>query len=99
MLSFANRKHVTVEKLEASRWELGSVVAADGTQFDFCDNNLLAGYHFRYRKMVAVAYRHVADNYVAVFGHFMPPGLWEGVASNEMISSKIRRGEIERRGI
>jgi TnpA family transposase len=55
------------------------MVAADGTQFDFYDNNLLAGYHFRYRKMGAVAYRHVADNYIAVFGHFMPPGLWEGI--------------------
>ena len=94
MLSFANRKHVTVEKLEASRreliefyltldlpkaWGKGTMVAADGTQFDFYDNNLLAGYHFRYRKMGAVAYRHVADNYIAVFGHFMPPGLWEGI--------------------
>lgn len=29
--------------------------------------------------MGAVAYRHVADNYIAVFGHFMPPGLWEGI--------------------
>jgi len=38
-----------------------------GTQFDFYENNLLAGYHFRYRKMGAVAYRHVADNYIAVF--------------------------------
>jgi hypothetical protein len=94
MLSFANRKHVTVEKLEAARreliefyltldlpkaWGKGTMVAADGTQFDFYDNNLLAGYHFRYRKMGAVAYRHVADNYIAVFGHFMPPGLWEGI--------------------
>ena len=29
--------------------------------------------------MGAVGYRHVADNYIAVFGHFMPPGLWEGI--------------------
>ena len=57
----------------------GTSVGADGTQFDFYENNLLAGYHFRYRKMGAVAYRHVADNYIAVFGHFMPPGRWEGV--------------------
>ena len=94
MLSFANRKHVTVEKLEAARRELiefyltldlpkawgnGAMVGADGTQFDFYENNLLAGYHFRYRKMGAVAYRHVADNYIAVFGSFVPPGLWEGI--------------------
>jgi TnpA family transposase len=94
MLSFANRKHITVEKLEAARrelvefyltldlpkaWGKGTMVGADGTQFDFYENNLLAGYHFRYRKMGAVAYRHVADNYIAVFGQFMPPGLWEGI--------------------
>jgi len=37
------------------------------------------GMHFRYRKMGAVAYRHVADNYIAVFRHFMPPGVLEAV--------------------
>ena len=94
MLSFANRKHVTVEKLDAARRELiefylkldlpkawgnGTMVGADGTQFDFYENNLLAGYHFRYRKMGAVAYRHVADNYIAVFCDFVPPGIWEGI--------------------
>jgi TnpA family transposase len=94
MLSFANRKHVTVERLEAARRELvdfylqldlprawgnGTMVGADGTQFDFYENNLLAGHHFRYRKMGAVAYRHVADNYIAVFGNFVPPGVWEGI--------------------
>lgn len=94
MLSFTNRRHITVEKLEAARreliefyltlelpkaWGKGTVVGADGTQFDFYENNMLAGYHFRYRKMGAVGYRHVADNYIAVFGHFMPPGPWEGI--------------------
>ena len=94
MLSFANRKHVTVEKLEAARRELvecylqldlpkawgnGTMVGADGTQFDFYENNLLVGQHFRYRKMGAVAYRHIADNYIAVFGEFVPPGIWEGI--------------------
>ena len=94
MLSFTNRRHITVDKLEASRreliefyltldlpkaWGKGTVVGADGTQFDFYENNMLAGYHFRYRKMGAVGYRHVADNYIAVFAHFMPPGLWEGI--------------------
>nr|WP_255519996.1 transposase [Cupriavidus sp. IK-TO18] len=37
------------------------------------------GYHHRYRKMGAVAYRHVADNYIAVFRHFIPPGIWEAI--------------------
>ena len=93
-LSFTNQRHVTVEKLEAARrelvefyltldlpkaWGSGKTVAADGTQFDFYDNNLTAGYHFRYRKLGAVAYRHVADNYIAMFSHFIPPGVWEAV--------------------
>ena len=60
-------------------WGNGSMVGADGTPFDFYENNLLAGHPFRYRKMGAVAYRHVADNYIAVFGQFVPPGVWEGI--------------------
>ncbi|MDN4576527.1 Tn3 family transposase, partial [Pandoraea cepalis] len=86
MLSFVNRRHMSLEKLETAQRELielylrldlpkhwgdGKTVAADGTQYDFYDDNLLAGYHFRYRKMGAVAYRHVADNYIAVFRHFI----------------------------
>jgi hypothetical protein len=66
MLSFANRRHMSLERLETAprldlpkHWGDGKTVAADGTQCDFYDNNLLAGYHFRYRKTGAVAYRHV----------------------------------------
>jgi hypothetical protein len=60
MLSFVNRRHITVEKLEGAQRELielylqldlpkawgdGKTVAADGTQYDFYEENLLAGYH------------------------------------------------------
>jgi TnpA family transposase len=94
MLSRVHRRHMTVEKLEAASRELvelylrldlprvwgdGKRVAADGTQYDFYDQNLLVGHHFRYRKMGAVAYRHVANNYIATFRHFIPPGIWEAV--------------------
>lgn len=94
MLSFVNRRHMTVEKLEAANRELvelylrldlprawgdGKSVAADGTQYDFYDQNLLVGMHFRYRKVGAVAYRHVANNYIATFQHFIPPGIWEAI--------------------
>lgn len=94
MLSFVNRRHISLETLDAAQRELnevylrldlpkvwgdGKTVAADGTQYDFYDENLLAGYHFRYRKMGAVAYRHVANNYIAVFRHFIPPGVWEAI--------------------
>ncbi|GAB3265951.1 Tn3 family transposase [Chitinimonas naiadis] len=93
-LSFVNRRHLSLENLGTAQRELneiylrldlpkvwgdGKTVAADGTQYDFYDENLLAGYHFRYRKMGAVAYRHVANNYIAVFRHFIPPGVWEAI--------------------
>lgn len=94
MLSFVNRRHFSLDNLEAALRELnevylrldlpkvwgdGKTVAADGTQYDFYDENLLAGYHFRYKKMGAVAYRHVANNYIAHFRHFIPPGVWEAI--------------------
>jgi len=93
-LSYTNRRHLGLEQLDdACRdltelylrldlpklWGEGKKVAADGTQYDFYDQNLLAGMHFRYRKMGAVAYRHVADNYIAYFRHFIPPGVLEAV--------------------
>ena len=94
MLSWVNRRHITVEKIEAAQrdlielylqldlpqvWGDGLTVAADGTQYDMYEENLLAGFHFRYRKTGAVAYRHVANNYIVNFGHFIPPGVWEAV--------------------
>ena len=100
MLSFTNRRHITVDKLEASRreliefyltldlpnaWSKSTVIGADGTQFDFYENNMLAGYHFRYRKWarwdtgMSRTIGPKPGNYIAVFAHFMPPGLWEGI--------------------
>ena len=73
-LSFINQRHMSIDKLDASRREL-----ADGTQYDFHEQNLLVGYHFRYRKMGAIAYRHVANNYMAYFAHFLPPGIKEAI--------------------
>ncbi len=93
-LSFTNRRHVTAEKLEAAivdilnkyrtlelpkLWGDGSTAAADGTKVDIYDRNLIAAYHFRYRDKGAVAYHHVADNYIAIFSHFIVCGVWEGV--------------------
>lgn len=93
-LSFVHRRHMSLEQLDQAcrdltelylrldlpkLWGDGKKVAADGTQYDFYEQNLLVGLHFRYRKMGAVAYRHVADNYIAVFRHFIPPGFLEAV--------------------
>jgi TnpA family transposase len=39
----------------------------------------LADFHFRYRLKGAVAFHVVSDLYVALFTHFIPPGVWEAV--------------------
>lgn len=93
-LSYSNQRHMGLEQLDnACRdltelylrlelpklWGEGKKVAADGTQYEFYEQNMLVGMHFRYRKMGAVAYRHVADNYIANFRHFIPPGVFEAV--------------------
>ena len=60
-------------------WGEGKSAAADGTKFDMFDQNLLAEYHIRYGGYGGIAYHHVADNYVALFSHFIPCGVWEAV--------------------
>jgi TnpA family transposase len=89
----ANR-HFTTEKLNraiadvinaylqldlAKVWGDASSVAADGTQIDTLIDNLLAESHIRYGGYGGIAYHHVADNYIALFSHFIPCGVWEAV--------------------
>lgn len=94
MLSFVNRRHVNAHKLNAALrdvinhyhrfplpklWGEGRAAAADGTKYDLYDQNLLAEYHIRYGGYGGIAYHHVADNYVALFSHFIPCGVWEAI--------------------
>jgi TnpA family transposase len=60
-------------------WGDGTSVAADGTQVDTLINNLLAESHIRYGGFGGIAYHHIADNYIALFSHFIPCGVWEAV--------------------
>jgi TnpA family transposase len=60
-------------------WGDASTVAADGTQVDTLIDNLLAESHIRYGGYGGIAYHHVADNYIALFSHFIPCGVWEAV--------------------
>jgi TnpA family transposase len=61
------------------RWGDGSRVAADGTQLDTWADNLLAETSIRYGGYGGIAYRHIADTYIALFSHFIPCGVWEAV--------------------
>lgn len=93
-LGFVNRRHVDANKLEAAArdiinpyaalqlprcWGDGSSAAADGTQIDLYENNLLAAYHIRYGGTGGLAYHHISDTYVAFFSHFIGCGVWEAV--------------------
>ena len=60
-------------------WGDGSHAAADGSQVDTWSDNLLAESHIRYGGYGGIAYRHIADNYIALFTHFIPCGVWEAV--------------------
>jgi TnpA family transposase len=50
---------------------------ADGTHFETFEDNLLAEHHIRYGKTGGIAYRHIADNYIALFGRFIACGTYE----------------------
>jgi len=94
MLSFINRRHINAKKLDAAIsdivnyykdlslpkvWGQGNSAAADGTKYDIYEQNLLAEYHIRYGGYGGIAYHHIADNYIALFSHFIPCGVWEAV--------------------
>jgi TnpA family transposase len=93
-IAFLNQRHVTTEKLEATicevinaynrfwlpkLWGDAKRAGADGTKWDLYENNLLSEYHIRYGGWGGVAYYHVSDNYIALFSHFIPCGVWEAI--------------------
>ena len=51
--------------------------AADGTHFETHEDNLLAEQHIRYGKTRGIAYRHIADNYIALFSRFIRCGTYK----------------------
>jgi hypothetical protein len=93
-LAFVNRRHVTVDKLNAalvdiinryrvlnlpSVWGDGKSAAADGTKYELYEENLLSEYHIRYGGYGGIAYHHVSDTYVALFSQFISCGTSEAV--------------------
>jgi TnpA family transposase len=91
-LAFVDRRHVDIADLRAAsadiinlyarfdlprHWGEGKAAAADGTHFETYEDNLVAERHIRYGRTGGIAYRHVADNYVALFSRFIPCGTYE----------------------
>jgi Tn3 transposase DDE domain-containing protein len=92
--SLAGNKHTTAIKIDkasatvinafnkldvTSVWGDGRVAAADGSQIDTWENNLLAETSIRYGGYGGIAYRHVSNTYIALFSHSIPCGVWEAV--------------------
>ena len=93
-LTLAANKHATAAKIEkasatvinafamldvTAMWGDGKTAAADGSQIDTWEDNLLAETSIRYGGYGGIAYRHVSNTYIALFSHFIPCGVWEAV--------------------
>ncbi|MCI0152242.1 Tn3 family transposase [Paraburkholderia sediminicola] len=93
-ISFVDQRQVSTEKLESSLcdiinaynrfqlpryWGDPKHAAADGTQWNLYENNLLSERHVRYCGYGGIAYYHVSDVYIALFSHFIPCGVWEAI--------------------
>jgi TnpA family transposase len=93
-ISFVDQRQASTEKLEAAicdiinaynqfqlprYWGDTKRAAADGTQWNLYENNLLSERHIRYGGYGGVAYYHVSDAYIALFSHFIPCGAWEAI--------------------
>ena len=93
-ISFVDQRQASTEKLEASitdtinaynqfqlprYWGDTRRAAADGTQWNLYENNLLSERHIRYGGHGGIAYYHVSDAYIALFSHFIPCGVWEAI--------------------
>jgi TnpA family transposase len=91
-LGFVDRRHIDIADLRAASadiinqyalyelpryWGSGEASAADGTHFQTYEANLLAEHHIRYGKTGGIAYRHIADNYIALFSSFIACGTYE----------------------
>jgi TnpA family transposase len=94
LLAFANRRHISTDALRAACndlinlyaefglplcWGSGESAAADGSLLETYEENLFAAHHVRYRRSGGIAYRHVADTYIALFTHFIPCGVHEAI--------------------
>lgn len=93
-LTLAANKHATAAKIEkasatvinafakldvTAMWGDGKTAAADGSQIDTWEDNLLAETSIRYGGYGGIAYRHISNTYIALFSHFIPCGVWEAV--------------------
>lgn len=93
-ISWINQRHVAETDIDeiltlvidaynklsiVKNWGSGKHASADGTKWELYEQNLLSEYHIRYGGYGGIGYYHVSDTYIALFSHFIPCGVWEGV--------------------
>lgn len=93
-VAWLNLHHVTEERLDKAifkvinaynrfalpqYWGTGKSASADGTKWNVYEQNLLSEYHIRYGGYGGIGYYHVSDMYIALFGNFIPCGVYEAV--------------------
>lgn len=93
-LAHINRRQITADKLDAALhdvidrfnrftlprfWGEEQRAAADGTQYELAEDNLLAEKHIRYGGYGGIAYHHVSDLYILLFSHFIACGVFEAI--------------------
>jgi TnpA family transposase len=94
ILAQVNRRHITSEKLDAANrdiinrfrrctlprcWGDEKRAAADGTQYDLAEENLVSKRHIRYGGFGGIAYHHISDMYIALFSHFLACSVFEAI--------------------
>jgi len=104
-LSFVDRRHIDIADLRAGSadlqnlyaqfeltklWGTGKAAAADGTLIETFRNNLLAARHFRYGKTGGIAYRHISDNYIALFSRFIGCGIYEATYILDILLHSVK---------
>ena len=93
-IAWMNLKHASEEKIDKAitrvinaynkldlprYWGTGQSASADGTKWELYEQNLMSEYHIRYGGYGGIGYYHVSDKYIALFSHFIPCGVYEGI--------------------
>jgi TnpA family transposase len=93
-IAYINQRHINQEKIQRAIvdvinaynkfsipkiWGVGQRASADGTKWDIYHQNLLSEYHIRYGGYGGIGYYHIADNYIALFSHFIPCSIYEAI--------------------
>ncbi|TMD34999.1 MAG: hypothetical protein E6J04_05845 [Chloroflexi bacterium] len=104
-IAHLNRRHFTAEKLEAALrditnrfhrftlpryWGDEKRVAADGTQYELAEENLLVERHIRYGGYGGIAYHHVSDTYMWRLGSHLHPGWSDSQPLNDPTHDRSR---------